>query len=415
MYQAPRGTADILPQEQPYWRYVEEKAARICQLYGYERIDFPAFEDAGLFHRSVGEGTDVVDKEMYTFEDRGGSQLALVPEGTASVCRAYVQHGLHNLQQPVKLYYFTSVFRYDRPQAGRYRQHHQFGYEAIGDADPALDAEVIDMAWQFYRSLGLTRLSLHLNSIGCKACRPNYLTVLKEYYAKQGGQLCPDCTTRAARNPLRLLDCKKQSCQTIAVAAPKSIDFLCPDCAEHFSRLQKYLGLLSIPFALNHRLVRGLDYYARTVFEIQPEEEGGQSTLGGGGRYDGLIEELGGNPTPAIGMATGMERIIINLKKYDISVPPLSGPRVFLAYLGDESRNEIIKLGSMLRQSGIEVIEAFGSKSLKGQMRHANTLGVRYAVIIGDDEVKNGTAVFRDMASAQQETVSLARLPELLK
>ena len=415
MYQAPRGTVDILPQEQPYWRYVEEKAVRICQLFGYERIDFPAFEDAGLFLRSVGEGTDVVDKEMYTFEDRGGNQLALVPEGTASVCRAYVEHGLHNLPQPVKFYYFTSVFRYDRPQAGRYRQHHQFGYEAIGDADPALDAEVIDMAWQFYRSLGLTRLSLYLNSIGCKICRPNYLAALKDYYAKHGGRLCNDCNARAARNPLRLLDCKKESCQVIAEAAPKSIEFLCTDCAEHFNQLRKYLGLLGIPFVLNHRLVRGLDYYARTVFEVQPEEEGGQSTLGGGGRYDGLIEELGGNPTPAIGMATGIERIILNLKKYNISVPPLPGPRVFLAYLGDEARNETIKLASRLRQSGIEVIEAFGGKSLKAQLRQANTLGVRHAVIIGDEEVKNGTAVFRDMTSAQQETVPLVRLPELLK
>lgn len=415
MYQAPRGTVDILPQEQPYWRYVEGKAALICKLYGYERIDFPAFEDAGLFHRSVGEGTDVVDKEMYTFEDRGGNQLALIPEGTAPVCRAYVEHGLHNLPQPVKLYYVTPVFRYDRPQAGRYRQHHQFGYEAIGDSDPALDAEVIDMALQFFRSLGLTRLSLQLNSIGCKTCRPDYLIVLKEYYSKYGAQLCSDCNTRAARNPLRLLDCKKESCQLIAEAAPKSTDFLCPDCAGHFSQLQKYLGLLGLPFVLNHRLVRGLDYYTRTVFEIQPEDEGGQSTLGGGGRYDALIEGLGGKPTPAIGMAAGIERIILNLKKYNISVPALPGPRVFLAYLGAEARDETIKLASRLRQSGVEVIESFGNKSLKAQLRHANTLGVRHAVIIGDEEVKTGTAVFRDMTSAQQETVPLARLPELLK
>lgn len=415
MYQAPRGTVDILPQEQSYWRYVKGKAAYVCQLYGYERIDFPAFEDAGLFHRSVGEGTDVVDKEMYTFEDRGGTQLALIPEGTASVCRAYVEHGLHNLPQPVKLYYVTSVFRYDRPQAGRYRQHHQFGYEAIGDADPALDAEVIDMAWQFYRSLGLTYLTLKLNSIGCKICRPDYLVALKAYYSKQGGQLCSDCNNRAARNPLRLLDCKKQSCQVIAETAPKSVESLCPDCAEHFSQLKRYLGLLELPFVLDHRLVRGLDYYTQTVFEIQPAEEGGQSTLGGGGRYDGLIEGLGGKPTPAIGLATGIERIILNLKKYNISAPLLSGPRVFLAYLGVEARDETIKLASRLRQSGIEVIEAFGSKSLKAQMRHANTLGVRHAVIIGDEEVKTGMAVFRDMTSAQQETVPLARLPELLK
>ncbi len=414
MYQAPRGTVDILPEEQPYWRYVEEKAARICQLYGYVRIDFPAFEDAGLFRRSVGEGTDVVDKEMYTFEDRGGNQLALVPEGTAPVCRAYVEHGLQNLPQPVKLYYLTPVFRYDRPQAGRYREHHQFGFETIGDADPVLDAEVIDMGLRFFRSLGLTRLSLHLNSIGCKVCRPGYLVALKEYYSKYGGQLCSDCNARAARNPLRLLDCKQQSCQVIADTSPKSIDFLCPECAAHFGLLRQYLGLLGLSFVLDHRLVRGLDYYTRTVFEIQPEEEGGQSTLGGGGRYDALIEELGGKPTPAIGLAAGIERIILNLKKYGISVPPLPGPRVYLAYLGDEARNEVIKLAASLRQSGIEAIQAFGGKSLKAQLRHANTLGVRHAVIIGEEEVKAGTAVLRDMGSARQETVPLARLPELL-
>ncbi len=415
MYQLPRGTVDILPQEQPYWRYIEQKAANICQLYGYERIDFPAFEDAGLFRHSVGEGTDVVDKEMYTFDDRGGNQLALIPEGTASVCRAYVEHGLHNLPQPTKLYYITSVFRYDRPQAGRYRQHHQFGYEAIGDGDPALDAEVIDMALSFFRSLGLTRLSLHLNSIGCKACRPDYLVALRDYYAKHVEQLCSDCKARLTRNPLRLLDCKKTTCQSIADAAPKSIDYLCPDCAEHFSQLRRYLGSLELSFILNHRLVRGLDYYTRTVFEIQPEAEGAQSTLGGGGRYDDLIEGLGGKPTPGIGLAAGMERIILNLKKYNIAMPPLPKPRVFLACLGAEAKDETIKLASKLRQSGIEVIEALGSKSLKSQLRQANALGVQHTVIIGEQEVKTGTAILRHMTSAQQETVPLARLLGLLK
>jgi len=415
MYQAPRGTADILPQEQYYWRYIDAKAADICRLYGYERIEFPAFEDAGLFRRSVGEGTDVVDKEMYIFDDRGGNHLALVPEGTASVCRAYVEHGMQTQAQPVKLYYFTPVFRYDRPQAGRYRQHHQFGFEAIGDADAALDAEIIDMGWQFYRSLGLENLSLQLNSIGCKACRPNYLKVLKEYYAAQEGQLCSDCKARAARNTLRLLDCKQASCQRIANDAPKSADFLCPDCGAHFASLQKYLGLLNIPFSINHRLVRGLDYYSRTVFEIQPEEEGGQSTIGAGGRYDGLIEELGGKPTPGIGMATGIERIILNLKKYNIAVPSLPKTGVYLAYLGAEARDEAIKLATKLRRSGIGVVASFGHKSMKAQLRHANSLGVKHAVIIGEEELKTGTAVVRDMTSAQQQTVPLDKLPELLQ
>jgi len=415
LYQAPRGTSDILPQEQAYWRYVEQKAVNVCQLYGYERIDVPAFEDAGLFSRSVGEGTDIVEKEMYTFEDRGGNKLTLIPEGTASICRAYVEHGLHNLPQPVKLYYFAPVFRYERPQAGRHRQHHQFGYEAIGNDDPALDAEVIDMAWQFFQSLSLHHLSLSLNSIGCKACRPGYLTVLKDYYANYADELCSDCKTRLTRNPLRLLDCKKSSCQPIADSAPKSIDYLCRQCDEHFSQLKRYLGLLELPFEINHRLVRGLDYYTRTVFEIQPEAEGAQSTLGGGGRYDDLIEGVGGKPTPAIGFAAGIERIISNLKKQKASIPPLPRPQVFIAHVGNAVRDEAIKLVSRLRQAGIGVIEAIGSKSLKAQLRQANTLGVHYAVIIGEEEIKTGTVILRDMTNAQQKTIPLTQLQDLLK
>lgn len=415
MYQAPRGTADILPQEQSYWRYVEAKAVAICRLYGYERIEFPVFEDAGLFQRSVGEGTDVVDKEMYLFEDKGGNKLALVPEGTASVCRAYIEHGLQIQPQPVKLYYFTPVFRYDRPQAGRYRLHHQFGFEAIGDGDAGVDGEIIQMGWEFYRSLGLDRLNLQLNSIGCKICRPNYLEVLKEYYASQDAHLCSDCKSRAARNTLRLLDCKQKSCQAIANDAPRSSGHLCPDCASHFLALQKYLGLLDIPFTINHRLVRGLDYYSRTVFEIQPEEEGGQSTIGGGGRYDGLIEQLGGKPAPGIGMATGIERIILNLKKYNVAVPALTKPDVYLVHLGAEARHETVKLAAKLRRAGIAVVESFGGKSIKAQLRHANTLGVKYAVIIGEEELNAGAAVLRDMASAEQQSVPLDKLTERLK
>ncbi len=415
MYRAPRGTSDILPKEQAYWRYIEQKVVNACQLYGYERIDAPAFEDTQLFSRSVGEDTDIVEKQMYTFEDRGGNKITLRPEGTAPVCRAYLEHGLHNLPQPVKLYYIASIFRYERPQAGRYRQHYQFGYEAIGDDDPALDAEVIDMAWQFFLSLHLHHLSLNLNSIGCKKCRPGYLAVLKDYYANYTHDLCSDCKTRLKRNPLRLLDCKKSLCQQIANSAPRSTDYLCQQCDEHFNRLKRYLGLLDLPFVINHCLVRGLDYYTRTVFEVQPEAGGAQSALGGGGRYDNLIEELGGKPTPALGFAAGIERIILNLKKQDVPIPPLPHPQVFIAYVGDEARDEAIKLASTLRRAGIGVIEAIGSKSLKAQLRQANTLGVRHTVIIGDQEVKTGTVILRDMINAQQETVPLTQLQELLK
>ena len=413
-YQAARGTTDILPAEQPYWRFLKKAIADVTRLYGYQRIDTPMFEDTGLFRRSAGEFTDIVQKEMYTFDDRGGNSLTLKPEGTPAVCRAYVQHGLQNLPQPVKLYYISPIFRYDRPQAGRYRQHYQFGCEAIGDDDPAIDAEVIDMAWRFYKSLGLVNISLQLNSIGCKVCRPEYLAVLKSYYAKHTDNLCADCKTRLEKNPLRLLDCKQTSCQSIAQNAPRSLDALCPDCAAHLKQLEKFLGLLGIPFQLNHRLVRGLDYYTRTVFEIQPEEEGGQSTIGGGGRYDGLIEELGGKPTPAIGFATGMERIILNLKKQGITVPGPSALQVYIAYMGDPAREEAIKLTANLRQAGISALSSTGGKSLKAQLRQANTLGALYAVIIGEDEVKAGTATLRDMADARQETIAPGDLPERL-
>lgn len=415
MYQAPRGTSDTLPKEQAYWHYVEQKAVELCQLYGYERIDTPVFEDTGLFARSVGEETDIVKKEMYTFEDRGGNKITLRPEGTAPVCRAYLEHGLHNLPQPVKLYYIAAIFRYERPQAGRYRQHYQFGCEAIGDGDPALDAEVIDIAWQFFRSLNLRRLSLQLNSIGCKQCRPGYVAALKNYYTDQAGNLCSDCKDRLKRNPLRLLDCKRSSCQQIADSAPRSINYLCPECDNHFELLQRYLGLLGLSFKINHRLVRGLDYYTKTVFEIQPEEEGAQSTLGGGGRYDDLIEELGGKPTPAIGFATGIERVILNLKRQNIPAPPLPRPRVFIAYVGNEAKDEAIRVAATLRRNGIGVIEARGDKSLKAQLRQANNLGARYAVIIGEEEVKARTVILRDMANAEQRTVPTSQLQELLK
>ena len=415
MYQAPRGTSDILPEEQAYWHYVVQRAAHACQLYGYERLDTPVFEDTGLFIRTVGEGTDIVEKEMYIFEDRGGDKLTLRPEGTAPVCRAYLEHGLHNAPKPAKLYYITSIFRYERPQAGRYRQHHQFGCEAIGDDDPALDAEVIDIAWQFFRSLGLRQLSLQLNSIGCKQCRPAYLTVLEGYYAHHAHELCPDCKTRLRRNPLRLLDCKQPSCQQIASSAPRSIDHLCPQCEEHFGKLKRYLSLLELPFEVNHRLVRGLDYYTRTVFEIQPEGGGSQSTLGGGGRYDDLIQELGGKPTPALGFASGIERIILNLKKQNVSIPPLPGPQIFIAHIGDEAREAAVRLAASLRQAGIGVIGATADKSLKAQLRQANSLGAHYTVIIGEQEVKGDVVVLRDMTTAQQKTIPLAQLEKELR
>ncbi len=415
MYQAPRGTSAILPAEQGYWSYIRHKAVSICQLYGYQRIDTPTFEDARLFVRSIGESTDIVEKEMYSFEDKGGDQITLRPEGTAPVCRAYIEHGMHNLPQPIRLYYMASIFRYERPQAGRYREHHQFGVEALGAADPTLDAEVIDMAWQLYVNLGLKGLALSLNSIGCSNCRPQYLEVLKSYYTQHKESLCPDCKRRLAKNTLRLLDCKTPTCSALNERAPRSIDYLCPECAEHFNQLRNYLNLLNLPFSLSHRLVRGLDYYTRTVFEIAPEgETGAQVAIGGGGRYDDLIEQLGGKPTPAVGFATGIERLVLNLKKQDIVIPASPPLTVFVAYLGKEANDEAIKLASRLRKSGISAIVSISERSLKAQLKQANVSGARYAIIIGEDEVKSKTAVLRDMAKGEQQTVPIDKVAEAL-
>ncbi len=416
MYKAPRGTADILPEEQRYFGYIEEKATSLCSLYGYERIDTPVFEDARLFIRTIGSGTDIVEKETYSFEDRSGQAMTLRPEGTAPICRAYLERGMRSWTQPVRLYYLASIFRYERPQKGRYRQHQQFGFEALGEGDPALDAEIIDMAWQFYCRLGLSGLSLQINSIGCKLCRPRYIEEIKRHYSAQADSLCPQCKARLRRNPLRLLDCKQPACQGIADSAPSSIDHLCHECQEHFESVVRHLSLLGIPFKKNHRLVRGLDYYTRTVFEIQPQgEQGMQSALGGGGRYDDLIEELGGEPTPAIGFATGMERVVLNMKEQGISPDHSPTPMVFVAYLGERARVEAVKLGAKLRRAGIGVFSSFGNKSLKAQLRQANTLGAAYALILGEDEVESGTVVFRDMAGGEQRRVGVGEVVGILE
>jgi len=415
LHKAPRGTFDILPQEHAYWRYIEEKATSLCQLYGYQPLSTPVFEDAQIFTKTVSGGTDIVDKEMYIFEDKSGQGLALRAEGTAPVCRAYLEHGLFNLPQPVKLYYIGPAFRYERPQSGRYRQHHQFGFEALGDADPALDAEVIEMARQFFYWLGLSRFSIQLNSIGCKLCRHRYLEVLRQHYSGYTDHLCLDCKARLVKNPLRLLDCKKPSCQEVAKTAPKILDYLCSDCQLHFQSVQKYLGAMGIPFQLNPRLVRGLDYYTRTVFEIEPREKGGQSTLGGGGRYDNLIEELGGKPTPAVGFASGLERIILNLKKQKLDIPALPKPDAFIAYVEEEAKIEAMKIASELRKAGIAVIMATGDKSLRGQMRQANSLDITYALILGKQEIARRNVMLRDMRSGEQKTIPLAEIASFLK
>ncbi len=416
MYKAPRGTVDILPEEQPYWRHIQQTAAALCQLYGYEKIDTPVFEDTGLFQRSVGPSSDIVQKEMYTFNDLGGGSLTLRPEGTAPVCRAYLEHGLQNRPQPVRMFYLAAIFRYERPQAGRFRQHHQFGFEAIGDGHPDVDVEVISLAWQLFERLGLKDLKLHVNSIGCKKCRPGYHQALREYYSRTEhlDRLCHDCEGRLERNPLRLLDCKQPTCQTIAEAAPRSVAHLCEECAAHFELLKKYLNAAGLPFDINHRLVRGLDYYTRTVFEIQPLIEGGQNTIGGGGRYDDLLEELGGQPAPAVGFATGIERIILNLKRQGVSVPPLPHPEVWLVHQGEGAREAALKLAKTLRLAGIGVIEAPSGKSMKAQLRQASALGAKQVAILGEAELAVGTVMLRDMTKAEQTSVKQDELANTL-
>ncbi len=408
VFRAPRGTADHLPEEQKYWRYIESKAVEIANRFGYGRIDTPAFEDSNLFIRSVGEGTDIVEKEMYTFEDRGGDSVTLRPEGTAPVCRAYLEHGMHNLPQPVRMYYFCPVFRYERPQAGRFRQHHQFGVEALGDSDPSVDAEVIEVAWELMGSLGLRDITLLVNSIGDDQCRPAYIERLREYYTGHHDRLCDDCRDRLGRNPLRLLDCKVETCHALGDEAPHSTDYLCDDCREHWEKLSTYLDAMDLPHTVDHRLVRGLDYYTRTVFEIQPLDVGGQSTICGGGRYDGLITELGGRPTPGIGFATGIERLTLNLKRDEVPVPDEPSPQYLVANVGDNARTAALELAVRLRRAGVGAILSSGSRGLRGQMRQANALGIPYALILGDDEIAKGEVVVRDMSASTQESRLLA-------
>jgi len=402
--QAPRGTKDVLPEDEAYWRFVRATAERVAGLFGYRYIETPVFEDAAVWLRTSGEGTDIVDKEMYVFEDRGGDRLALRPETTAAVCRAYIEHGMANRPQPARLYYFAQKFRYDRPQAGRYRQHTEFGVEAIGDGGAALDAEVIDLLATLYDTLGLTGLELHLNSIGDGACRPAYIQELRAYYDDKLDRVCPDCRVRHRKNPLRLLDCKDERCQPVIAGAPVISERLCAPCAEHFAALRAHLDALGIAYQLDARLVRGLDYYTRTVFEFMPPEEGSQSTVGGGGRYDGLIELLGGHPAPGIGFGSGIERIILNLKRQEAPVPPVEPLRVYVAHTSDATQAAALRLARRLRASGTSAVVG-GGRSLKAQLRHADALGARYAAILGEQELSKGEVTLRDLSNGEQRSV----------
>ena len=412
---APRGTNDILPDKVGAWNYVEGKIRALCARYGYEEIRTPMFEHTELFHRGIGEGTDVVDKEMYTFEDRGGRSITLRPENTASAVRAYLQNKLYGDASLVKLFYIGSMFRYDRPQAGRMREFHQFGIEALGEENPAVDAEVILVAIDFLRSLGLKDLSLSLNSVGCPKCRPVYRKVLQEFFRDKLDELCDDCRDRFERSPLRILDCKVDADKPFMKDAPKITDCLCDECRDHFEHVQAYLREAGISFTLDPRLVRGLDYYTKTAFEIKYAPLGAQSAVAGGGRYDGLIEEIGGKPTPAVGFATGLERVLLALEKQGLLPPEERSSDVFVVALGEAAQTPAFRLLELCRRAGLKANMDYAGRSMKAQMKQANKAQARFALILGEEEVKESCAQLKDMSRSEQQKVPFDRIIDKLK
>ncbi|HNT74202.1 MAG TPA: histidine--tRNA ligase [Anaerolineae bacterium] len=401
-----KGTQDILPVEQPYWEHLRMRVAEIARAYGFERIDTPIFELTELFNRGVGDATDIVEKEMYAFKDRGGNEIALRPEFTAGVMRAYIENGMQVLPKPVKLYSIGPIFRHEQPQAGRYRQFHQFNAEILGVQDPLADLEIMLLAWDIYDSLGFQSLAFQVHSTGCPICRPQYVSLLAEHYRAHADAICDDCKRRVAVNPLRVLDCKQPQCQPIIAGAPKMLEHLCGECAAHFTKLRGYLEHLGKPHTINPRLVRGLDYYTKTVFEVWAEGIGAQAAVCGGGRYDGLIELLGGHPTPGVGFAAGMERAVMVMQAQHIAVPPLPAPLVFIAFLGDATARHAAQLLRALRQAGLGAQIAMGG-SLRSQLRQADKSAARFTLIVGEDEIAQDVVTLRDMATGEQETAPL--------
>ena len=413
--QAIRGMNDILPEQSPLWRYFETTVAQLLDSYGYRQIRMPIVEFTELFQRSIGEVTDIVEKEMYTFTDRGERSLTLRPENTAAVVRAYLENKLYADNQLAKLFYIGPMFRYDRPQAGRYRQFHQFGIEAIGLSNPAVDAEIITLAVQFLQKLGLTELNLQLNSVGCPKCRPVYREKLQEFLQDKVEDLCNDCKSRYDRNPMRILDCKNEKCTALSQGAPEMIECLCDDCGTHFNKLKELLTATNISYNLNPRLVRGLDYYTKTAFEIQYAPLGAQSAVCGGGRYDGLIGECGGNDTPAIGFAIGIERVLLALEKQNLLPDFNDGSDVFILQFGEVTESVAFNLMSQLRANGLKAEMDFSGRSFKAQMKQANKLNAKYVIIVGEDEVTQNVVTLKNMANSQQEVVAVENIIDKLK
>jgi histidyl-tRNA synthetase len=417
-YRSPRGTHDVLPDETGKWQWIKGEARSILRRYGYREIQTPLIEDANLFLRGVGEGSDIAIKEMYAFEDRRGRPLSLRPEGTAPVVRAYVQHNLQNEREVQKLYYFGPMFRYDRPQAGRNRQFFQIGSEAIGSGSPMIDLETIILWNEFFKGIGLSKISLSLNSVGCRECRPQYQDAIRKALADVVEKLCPDCQDRYKRNPLRILDCKVQGCREYREQIPKITSYLCEACDDHHSRVRDGLKSSGCEYSDDPYLVRGLDYYTRTAFEIIHERLGGQNSLGGGGRYDDLVATLGGGDIPAVGFSAGLERILLALEKdkVDWGVDRIVEGMLdlFVVYTDEQARDEAFSWMIQLRKSFNVDVDYLG-KSLKGQFRMAHRLGVQRVLIFGSDELKRGCIVVRDMVRGEEKEVNLDRLEETLK
>ncbi len=410
-FQSVRGMRDILPKDQPYWQKLRKVIEKIAIDYNYNRIDFPILEDKELFERGTGKNTDIVDKEMYKFKTKGGANVCLRPEGTPSVIRAYLQHGMASLKKPVKLSYSGPMYRYDRPQEGRYREFFQFGFEAIGEQDAILDAQMIQMATRIFKSLKIKNVSLHLNSIGCQECRPSYNKLLISYLNNRKKSLCMDCKRRLKKNPLRVLDCKEEKCTQVVSQAPQTVDHLCKDCKTHFTSLLEYLDEIQVAYSLRPQLVRGLDYYTKTVFEFFTEDdEGAQSALGGGGRYDNLVGILGGPETPAVGFACGMDRLVGVMQKNESKpyLPPV--PKVYLAQIGDAAKKKSLRIFEELNKAGVLISESFGRGNLRSQLKQANKMNAEIVLIIGQREALDNSVILKDMNSGGQETMPAEKI-----
>ncbi|BCS81907.1 histidine--tRNA ligase [Anaerocellum diazotrophicum] len=413
--QAPKGTKDVLPEESYIWQYVENKFREVCKLYGYQEVRFPTFEYTELFQRGVGETTDIVQKEMYTFLDKGGRSITLRPEGTASAARLFIEHGFASRPMPQRFYYIISAFRYENTQGGRFREFHQFGIENFGSSSPVTDAEVISLAYNFFTSIGLDNITVNINSIGCPVCRKEYVKNLKEYFSANSQKLCTTCHQRLDKNPMRILDCKEEGCKLVTKDAPKPIDYLCDDCKSHFEKVKTYLDQAKVLYKVDPFIVRGLDYYTKTVFEIVATVTEKELAICGGGRYDNLIEQIGGNSTPGIGFAIGVERLLMLLAQNGLFPTRPQVPEVFVATIGENSLKKAFEIASRLRFEGISTIIEEMSRSLKSQMKYADKIGCQFSIIIGDEEIAKGVCKIRNMRTSSEDEVNIESICQYLK